>query len=160
MDKKGLPAERSAPGRRPTVVPPLLNADSHDARMTPPRPPDTTITPARASSAPTAEARSSSVSVASLAPITATYRLSTRRLSCVGALFVAHGVDDCGAGYADLPSTVGPETQAYTDPGGPDDTCGVGPRDQRRGGARLTGVRPTWAGAVLLRAWFRPDHDV
>ena len=55
--RNGLPAARSLPGSSPTVVPPRRNAASHDALITPPRPPEITTAPASARSADPASKR-------------------------------------------------------------------------------------------------------
>src|SRR5512132_2402060 len=72
-----LAAERSSPGRSPTVVPWRERAPRQAASITPPSPPVTMVAPASASSAPTSSASAHCASVASIpAPTTATYTTS------------------------------------------------------------------------------------
>src|SRR5450755_1105309 len=68
---QGLAAERSAPGRIPTVVPPADLAPRQAAPMIPMRPPQTTTAPSRARAAPTSSAITSTEAGASPAPMTA-----------------------------------------------------------------------------------------
>src|SRR5512132_528800 len=80
--------------------------------------------------------------------------------SCRGTPRLGRRLDRCEP-LAKLNIARSSSPPTTTTRGGPDDTFArVGPGDPRRRVACDTRVRPTRAGAVLLGAWFRPDHDV